>query len=127
MATKKAVASDSCPVTPTSSVSPIAPIAALMAKSPVCSQKPSRYCGSHNNSPASTTQATRLTATSDTGELPCPEQAPRPPQQDGEQHDVGHDVRQPTTEEGELVLIARGQRLGRPDQQAADQGAGGRV
>src|SRR5215210_7646864 len=103
---KNAVASDSWPVTPNSSVSPIAPIAALMAKSPVCSQKPSAYCGSHSSRAASAAQPTRFTTTSDTSELPCPEEAPRTPEQDREQHDVGHDVRQTAAQESDVVLVA---------------------
>jgi hypothetical protein len=42
MATKNACPSESCPVVPTSSVSPIAPIAEAIANSPVWSQNASR-------------------------------------------------------------------------------------
>src|SRR3954447_22526854 len=127
MATKNAVASDNCPVTPTSSVSPIAPIAALMANRPVCSQKAWAYCGSQSRNAASTIQPARRTQGLDTGLLPRSEEAPRPPQQDREQHDVGHHVRQAPAQEGQLVLIAGRQGLGCPDEQAGDQCAGGRV
>src|SRR5919201_4334982 len=102
---KNACASDSWPVTPTSSVSPIAPIAALIANRPVCSQKPSAYCGSHSRKAASATQPTRRSVRreigrrSDTGQLPPAEEPGRPPQKDHEEHDVGHDVRQPAPEE----------------------------
>ena len=48
MPTKNALASDSWPVVPTSSVNPMAPMAALIANSPVCIQKASAYCGSHS-------------------------------------------------------------------------------
>src|SRR3954471_21289865 len=101
---KNACASESCPVTPTSSVSPMAAIAALMANRPVCSQKPSAYCGSHSSTPTSTTQPTMRAL--DTGHLPGPEQAPGPPQQDHEQDRVGHDARQPAAEERDVVLVA---------------------
>src|SRR5437016_5178304 len=116
MAMKKALASDSWPVTPTSSVRPMAPIAALIANRPVCSQKAWAYCGSHNSTAASATQPARLTTTSDTGDLPRTEEAPWPPEQDREQHDVRHDVRQPAAEERDLILVAGRQRLRRADQ-----------
>src|SRR3954454_1594584 len=127
MAMKNALASDSCPVTPTSSVRPIAAIAALMANSPVCSQNPSAYCGSHSSTPARTIQPSRLTTVSDTRQLPRSEQSRRPPQQDDEQHDVGDDVGQPAAQERDLVLVARRQRLRDADQQAPDERSGGGV
>src|SRR3954469_20272525 len=122
---KNACASESCPVTPTSSVSPMAPIAALMANSPVCSQKPSAYCGSHSSSTASAIQP--MIAFLDTAQLPRPEQPGGPPQQDHEQHRVRDDVGQPPAEERDLVLVAGRHRLGDADQQAADDRSGGRV
>src|SRR3954447_16472757 len=99
---KNACASESWPVTPTRSVSPIAPMAADIAKRPVCSQKPSAYCGSHTRNAMSAmaaTRATRRRRPSDTGDLPRPEQARRPPQQHAEQHEVRHDLGEPAAEE----------------------------
>src|SRR3954462_7817640 len=122
---KNACASESCPVTPTSSVSPMAAIAALMAKRPVCSQKPSAYCGNHSRTPASTIQP--MIAFLDTAHLTRPEQPGGPPEQDHEQHRVRDDVRQTPAEERDLVLVAGRHRLGDSDQQAADDRSGGRV
>src|SRR3954452_1364745 len=127
---KNACASESWPVTPTSSVSPIAPIAADIAKRPVCSQKPSAYCGSQRRNTtraAIATRPIRRRRESDTRDLPRPEQARRPPQQHEQQHDVGHDLGQPAPEERELVLVAGGERRRDSDQQPADDRAGGRV
>src|SRR3954453_7701551 len=127
---KNACASESWPVTPTSSVSPIAPIAADIAKSPVWSQKPSAYCGSHSRKttrPAIATRPSRRRRASDTGDLPRPEEPRRPPQQDEQQHDIGHDLRQAAPEERELVLVAGRERRRNADQQAARHRAGGRV
>src|SRR5436190_5253321 len=119
-AMKKAVASDNWPVTPPSSVSPIAAIAALIANRPVCSQNASMYCGSHSSRAAKAIQArVRL----DTSQLPGPEQAGRTPQQDREQHDVGHHVGEPTAQEREVVLVAGRQLLGDADDQAGDERA----
>src|SRR3954468_10790030 len=122
---KNACASESCPVTPTSSVSPMAPIAAAMVNRPVASQKPWAYWGSHSRKPASTIQA--MIAFLDTAHLPRPKQPRGPPQQDHEQHRVWHDVRQPPAEERDLVLVAGRHRLSDTDQQPADDRAGGRV
>src|SRR3954447_21215045 len=121
---KNACASESCPVTPTSSVSPMAPIAALMVNRPVCSQKAWAYCGSHSSNAASAIQPP--IAFLDTTQLPRPEQPRRPPQQDHEQHHVRDHVRQPPAEERELVLITGRHRLGDADQQPADDRPGGR-
>src|SRR3954470_7126890 len=101
---KKAWASESCPVVPTSSVSPMAAIAALIANRPVCSQKPSAYCGIQSRAPTSTTQPRMRNL--DTGHLPRAEEAPRPPQQDREQDRVGHNVGQAAPEERDVVLVA---------------------
>src|SRR4051794_4017078 len=122
---KNACASESCPVTPTSSVSPMAPIAALMANRPVCSQKPSAYCGNQSRKLASTIQP--MIAFLDTAHLPRPEQPGGPPQQDHEQHRVRNDIRQPATEERDLVLVAGRHRLGDADQQPTDDRPGGRI
>src|SRR5436305_10047005 len=100
---KNACASDSCPVTPTSSVSPIAPIAALMVNRPVCSQKACAYWGNHNRKPASTIKP--MIAFLDTAHLTRPEQPGGAPQQDHEQHRVRDDVRQSAAEERDLVLV----------------------
>src|SRR4051812_25304901 len=123
MAMKKALARESWPVLPTSSVRPIAPIAADMANRPVCIQNASAYCGSHSSTRTRTTQPIFLY----TRDLTGPEQAPRPPQQHGEEHDVGHDVAQPAAEERELVLVARGQLDRDADDQPADERARGGV
>src|SRR5919199_1492703 len=120
MAMKNALASDSWPVTPTSSVRPMAPIAALIAKSPVCIQNAPAYCGSHSSSATSAIQAIRL----DTRDLPRPEQPPRPPQQDHEQDHVRHDVAEPPAEEGELVLIAGRELLRDADDQPGHESSG---
>src|SRR3954465_10091609 len=120
---KNACASDSWPVTPTSSVRPIAPIAADIAKSPVCSQKPSAYCGSQSRNttrPAIATRPISRRCASDTGDLPRPEEPRRPPQEHEQQHDVGHDLRQPAPEERDVVLVAGGERRRHADEQAAD-------
>src|SRR3954451_18041814 len=122
---KNACASESCPVTPTSSVGPMAAIAALMAKRPVCSQKPSAYCGNHSRTPASTIQP--MIAFLDTAHLTRPEQPGGPPQQDHEQHRVRDDLRHPPAPQRDLVLLAGRHRLADADQQAADGGSGGRV
>src|SRR3954471_17959548 len=124
MPTKNALASDSWPVVPTSSVNPMAPMAALIANRPVCIQKASAYCGSHSSTTMSTIHAMRDL---DTGQLPRPEQPGGPPQQHDEQHHVRDDVRQPATEEREAVLIARRQLLRDADHEPRDDGAGGRV
>src|SRR5436190_12839299 len=122
---KNACASESCPATPTSSVSPIAPIAALMVNRPVCSQKPSAYWGNHSRKPASTIQP--MIAFLDTGQLPRPVQPGGPPQQDHEQHRVRDDVGQPPAEERDLVLVAGRHRLRDTDQQPTHDRPGGRV
>src|SRR6187200_2551416 len=103
MPTKNAAASDSWPVVPTSSVKPMAPMAALIANSPVCIQKASAYCGSHNSTTITAIQAMRDL---DTGQLPRTEQPGGPPQQHDEQHHVRDDVRQPAAEERQAVLVA---------------------
>src|ERR687886_2742156 len=103
MPMKNACASDSWPVVPTSSVSPMAPMAALIVNSPVCIQKASAYCGSHNSTTISASPAMRPL---DTGQLPRPEQPGGPPQQHDEQHHVGDDVRQPAAEKRQVVLVA---------------------
>src|ERR671933_2048244 len=95
---------------PSSSLSPIAPIAADIAKSPVCSQNPSAYCGSQSRNATRATIATRPISRrrpSDTGDLPRPEQPRRAPEQDREQHDVRHDLGEAAAEERDLVLVAR--------------------
>src|SRR4051794_19345706 len=118
---KNACASESCPVMPTSSVRPIAPIAALIANRPVCSQNASTYCGSHSSTATSPTKpSVRL----DTGQLPRPEEAGRAPQQDREQHDVWHDVRQSAAEKVDLVLVAGRQLLRNADHQTGNDRAG---
>src|SRR5919198_6329819 len=102
MPMKNACARDSWPGVPTSSVSPIAPMAALIANSPVCIQKASAYCGSHSRTAITAIPAMRPL---DTGQLPRPEQPGGPPQQYDEQHHVGDDVRQAAPEKRQLVLI----------------------
>src|SRR5919199_3970745 len=124
MPTKNACASDSWPVVPTSSVSPMAPIAALIANSPVCIQKASAYCGSHSSTAISAIHAMRAL---DTGQLPRPEEPARPPQQHDEQHHVRDDVRQPAAEERQVVLVARGELLRDADDEPRDDRPGGRV
>src|SRR5919197_4812210 len=124
MPMKNACASDSWPVVPTSSVSPMAPMAALIANSPVCIQKASAYCGSHSITTITTSSAMRPL---DTGQLPRPEEPGRPPQQHDEQHHVGDDVRQAAAEEGQLVLIAGRELLHDADDQPRDDGPRGRV
>src|SRR3954468_15834574 len=104
---KNACASESWPVTPVSSVRPIAAIAAAIANSPACSQNPCRYCGSHSIS----AMPARATTFLDTMDLPRAEEPRGPPQQDGEQQDVRHDVGHPAAQEDELILVARRQRL----------------
>src|SRR4051794_20097390 len=117
---KNAVASDNWPVVPTSNVSPMAAIAALIANRPVCSQNASMYCGSHSSSAAKAIQPiVRL----DTRQLPGPEQTGGAPQQAREQHDVGPHVREPPAQEREVVLVAGRQLLGDTDDQAADERA----
>src|SRR3954467_11064151 len=104
---KNACASESWPATPTSSVSPMAPIAALMVNRPVCSQKASAYCGSHSSRAASAIQRSPTIAfVLDTTQLPRPEQPGGPPQQDHEQHHSPYDVRQPPAEECDASLVA---------------------
>src|SRR4051794_11813283 len=127
---KNACASDSWPVTPTSSVRPIAPIAADIANSPVCSQKPSAYCGNQSRNttrPAIATRPISRRRASDTGDLPRPEQPRRPPQQHAEQHEVRHALGQAAAEERDLVLVARRERRRDADEQAADDRARRRV
>src|SRR5215217_1499331 len=124
MPTKNAAARDSWPVVPTSSVSPMAPMAALIANSPVCIQKASAYCGSHSRTAISAIKAMRAL---DTGQLPRTEQPAGPPQQHDEQHHVRDDVRQPATEERQVVLVAGRKLLRNPDHQPRDDRAGGRV
>src|SRR4051794_7288091 len=120
---KNAVASDSWPAIPTNSVSPIAAIAALIANRPVCSQKASAYCGIHSSSSASAIQPTVFPLGLDTCDLPRAEQPRRPPQQDREQHDVRDHVREPATEEVDVVLIAGRELLRDADDEAADERA----
>src|SRR3954471_12133972 len=124
MPTKNACASDSWPVVPTSRVSPMAPMAALIANSPVCIQKASTYCGSHSSKAISAIQAMRAL---DTGQLPRPEQPGGPPQQHDEQDHVRDDVRQPAAEERQVVLIAGRELLRDADHEPRDDGPGGRV
>src|SRR5919112_4059723 len=107
---KNACASESCPVTPTSSVSPMAAIAADIAKRPVCSQKPSRKYGATSSATSSAISAVRPASRSDTVDLRRSEEPRRPPQQDEQQHDVGDDLAQPAAQERQLVLIAGGER-----------------
>src|SRR3954454_1957303 len=124
MPTKNAVASDSWPVVPTSSVSPMAPMAELIAKSPVCIQKASAYCGSHSSRAIRTPQAIRAL---DTGQLPRPEQPGGSPHQHDEQHHVRDDVRQPAAQERQVVLVAGRELLSDADHEPRDDGPGGRV
>src|SRR4051794_6211187 len=121
MPTKNALASDSWPVVPTSSVNPMAPIAALIANSPVCIQKASAYCGSHSSTAISAIHAMRCL---DTGHLPRPEQPGGPPEQHDEQHHVRDHVRQSAAEERQVVLIAGSELLCDPDHEPRDDGAG---
>src|SRR5215218_4170499 len=110
---------------PPSSVSPIAAIAADIANSPVCSQNASAYSGSHSRNTISATSATRVARRrrSDTGQLPCPEQTRRPPQQHEQQHDERDDLRQPAAEERDLVLVAGRERRRHADHEPADDRA----
>src|SRR3954452_857245 len=124
MPTKNAAASDSWPVVPTSTVSPMAPMAALIANSPVCIQNASAYWGSQSSTAISAIHPMRAL---DTGQLPRPEQARGPPQQHDEQHHVRDDVRQPAAEERQVVLVAGRELLRDADHQPGDDGPGGRV
>src|SRR3954454_363806 len=107
---KNALASDSCPATPTSSVSPIAPIAALIANRPVCIQNASAYCGSHRIRAASATHPI-VRVRLDTGDLPCAEQTRRSPKQYDQEHDAGHDVRHSAPGQRQLVSASGRQLL----------------
>src|SRR4051794_26080840 len=127
MPTKNACASDSWPVVPTSSVSPMAPMAALIANRPVCIQKASAYCGSQSSRAISAIHPTQAMRGLDTGQLPRPEQPRGPPQQHDEEHDVRDDVRQPATEEGQVILVTGRKLLRDADDQPRDDGAGRRV
>src|SRR5690242_19128228 len=124
---KNACASDSWPVVPTSSVSPMAPMAALIANSPVCIQNAAAYCGSHSRKAISAIQTIHAMRDLDTGQLPRPEQPGGTPQQHDEEHDVRDDVRQPAAEERQVVLVAGRELLRDADDQPGDDGPGGRV
>src|SRR3954464_8065640 len=143
-ARKNACARDSWPVVPTSRFSPMAPTIAPNTANPVRSQNSSTYSGAISSS-RSTTATTisrsreRRGATaardawlaprvcvavdSDTGQLLRPEQTGGPDQQHDQHHHVRDDVAEPATEEQQLVLIPRGQRLCDPDEQPAHQRA----
>src|SRR3954469_21518215 len=149
-ARKNACASDSRPVVPTSRLSPIAPTIAVKTANPVRSQNSSTYSGSSNRTtrnatrnngrsserrdlaaagrvPARVAPCTGGAVVSDTGQLLGAEEPGRPDQEDGDHDDVRDDVTEAAAEEQQLVLVAGGERLGQPDQQAADQRPSGRV
>src|SRR3954452_19781333 len=115
MATKNACASESWPATPISSDRPIAAIIDAIANSAVCSQKLSSQIGSA----ASTTTTAAVTSALDTGHVLGAEEAVRPHQQHEQHHDVGGDRAEAAAEEGELLLIARGEDGDDADDQAA--------
>src|SRR5512133_2915728 len=142
-ARKNACASDSWPLVPTSRFSPIAPTLATHTANPVRSQNSSMYSGSASSTTRATTRSTGRrrdrrrpdaagrapllvgacvgrAVVSDTGQLPGAEESGRPDQQDGDHDDGGDDVTEAAAQEQELVLVTGGERLGQPDQQAAD-------
>src|SRR4051794_4651560 len=127
MATKKACASDSWPVTPTRSVSPIAPIAADIANRPVWSQKLSAYCGSHSRNSTSAAGTSIVRRRSDTGDLPRAEEPRGPPQEHREQDDVRNHLGQPAAEERDLVLVPGREGRRDADRQPSPHRAGRRV
>src|SRR3954469_13436676 len=147
-ARKNACASDSCPVVPTSRFSPIAPTIAPNTANPVRSQNSSTYSGAMSASTRMTAitmmrtgerrgaiavRVARLAprvcvaVDSDTGQLLRPEEPGRPDEQHDDHDHVGDDVAESAAEEQQLVLVAGGEGLREPDQQAADQRPSGGV
>src|SRR3954469_23365492 len=130
---KKACARDSRPVVPTSRFSPIAPTIAPNTAKPVRSQNSSTYRGASSSTrriaaitsgrsrerrgraaawlgpPARVAPCAAVAVASDTGQLLRAEQAGRTDQQDGDHHDVGDDVAEPSAQEEQLVLVAGGE------------------
>src|SRR5688500_2666618 len=148
-ARKKACASDSWPLVPTSRLRPIAPMIAPPAANPVRSPDSSTKTGAMNSSTrASSSRPLRrlnrrrgpdagaggaisspsvAVMVSDTGELLRPEQAGRADEQDEDHHDVRDDVAEASSEEQQLVLVARRHGLGDADDHPADERASGGV
>src|SRR3954468_15758083 len=119
MAAKAAWPSESCPATPTSRVSPTAPMAVAITNRPSCSQKSSSTSGS-----ASATRSRPRTPSrrgrSDTDCLLAAEQTLGPHEQDDDHDDVGSDLAEAAAEEGQMALVADRQRRDQSDHQAAD-------
>src|SRR3712207_2673120 len=131
----------------------MAPMAAPNTANPVRSQNSSKYSGKTSRKTSSaairihlTTEprrrpgagrdgadavlvapAARETVCSDTGQLLGAEEPRRPDQQDGDHDDVGDDLAEATAQEQQVLLVARGQGLGDPDEQAAHQRTAGGV
>src|SRR5690349_13514173 len=128
----------------------MAPTIAPNTAKPVRSQNSSRYSGAISSTTSRTSQAAmpasrpgvtrrerpgsavarpvgadglavRGAVASDTGQLPGAEEPGRADQQDGEHHDVRHHRAEPAAQEGELVLVPGGKRLGDADDEAADE------
>src|SRR5919112_4282718 len=116
MAAKAAWPSDSWPATPTSRVRPTAPTMVAITNRPSCSQKSSSTRGRARATRRRTSPAIRR-GRSDTDGLLAAEQTLGPHEQDDDHHDVGHDLAEPAAEEGEVALVADGQRRHQADDQ----------
>src|SRR4051794_10401159 len=123
MAAKAAWPRDSWPATPTRRVSPTAPMAVAITNRPSWSQKSSRTSGSARAMTSRPRTPSRR-GRSDTDCLLTAEQTLGPHEQDDDHDDVGHDLAEAGAQEGEVALVAHGQRGDQADDQAADHGAG---
>src|SRR4051812_24403580 len=146
-ARKNESASDSWPLVPTNRFRPIAPTAAPKTANPARNQNSSTYSGSTRSTTRSTTRTTGRSqdrpgrraspvrvrvaptgaVTSDTGQFLRAEQAGRSDEEDDDHDDVGDDGAEAATQEQQRVLVAGGQGLGHPDQQAADERTAGGI
>src|SRR5688500_2775886 len=99
---------------------------AAITNRPSCSQKFSSTSG-RATAPTRRTSPPIRRGRSDTDGLLAAEQTLGPYEQDDDHHDVRHDVAEATAEEGQVALVADGQRRHQPDDQAAEHGPGHRV
>src|SRR4051794_22912283 len=118
MAANAACPRDSWPATPTSRVSPTAPIAVAITNRPSCSQKSSSTSGSASATTSRTSTPIRR-GRSDTDCLLAAEQPLGPHEQDDDHDDVGDDFSEAVAEEGQIALVAHRQRRDQSDDEAS--------
>src|SRR3954469_1867334 len=123
MAAKAAWPRESWPAVPTRRVSPTAPMAVAITNRPSCSQNSWSTRGSASATTTSARTPSRR-GRSDTDCLLAAEQALGPHEQDDDHDDVGRDLAETAAQEGQLVLVADGERGDQADDQAADDRPG---